>query len=139
MSVAPGMLLASSAAPGALAKDGNGEYSRYTGALVTAMRQPDLDIEQIVKNTRLAVTTATRGAQTPWSTSTLTGALRLFDAPDQSSVEPQAVEPNAGETEAPPPQEAAPARRRRQQAIDPSIAGKAAIGVMRGSIRQSPF
>lgn len=103
----PGMLLAYSAAPGALTKDGNGEYSRYTGALVTAMRQPGLDIVEILKTAGLAVTTATRRAQTPWSASALTGELRLFDAPDRS-----AVPPNAGEPEAL-PKEAAPAGQRR--------------------------
>jgi uncharacterized caspase-like protein len=94
----PGMLLAYSAAPGALTNDGNGEYSRYTGALVTAMRQPGLDIVDILKTAGLAVTTATRRAQAPWTASALTGALRLFDAPDQSSAPP-----NAGEPEALPP------------------------------------
>ena len=84
----PGMLLAYSAAPGALANDGKDEYSRYTGALVTAMRQPGLDIVDILKAARLAVTTASRNTQAPWSVSALSSAVRLFDAPDQSPAKP---------------------------------------------------
>jgi uncharacterized caspase-like protein len=76
----PGTLLAYAAAPGALADDGDGDFSLYTGALVTLMRQPGLDIEQIFKAVRLEVNKATNGAQTPWSASDLTANVRLFAA-----------------------------------------------------------
>jgi len=65
MDVPEGMLIASSAAPGALAVDGDASYSIYTGALVTAMRQPGLDMEQIFKAARLQVNQATGAARRP--------------------------------------------------------------------------
>jgi uncharacterized caspase-like protein len=76
----PGTLLAYAAAPGALADDGDGDFSLYTGALVTLMRQPGLDIEQIFKAVRLEVNKTTNGAQTPWTASDLTVDVRLFAA-----------------------------------------------------------
>ncbi|MDI1344347.1 MAG: caspase family protein [Pseudolabrys sp.] len=75
----PGMLLAFAAAPGALADDGDGDYSLYTGALVTQMRQPGLDIEQIFRAVRLEVNKATNGSQTPWMVSDLAAEVRLFE------------------------------------------------------------
>ena len=86
----PGMMLAYSAAPGMLSTDGDGDYSLFTGALVTAMRQPGLDMEQILKATRLAVNKATNGAQTPWMTSDLDVDVVLF-APPPSTPAPQAM------------------------------------------------
>ncbi len=79
--VADGMMVASAASPGAVSIAGDGTYSIYTGALVTFMRQPGLDMEQILKATRLQVNQATSGRQTPWMVSTLNVELRLFDAP----------------------------------------------------------
>ncbi|HLA20150.1 MAG TPA: caspase family protein, partial [Pseudolabrys sp.] len=84
---APGMLLAFAAAPGALAIDGDGEYSLYTGALVTMMREPGLDMEQIFKAVRLQINQTTAGAQTPWMVADLAIELRLFAA---TAAEPTA-------------------------------------------------
>lgn len=78
----PGMLLAFAAAPGALAIDGDGDYSLFTGALVTMLRQPGLDMEQIFKATRVQVNQTTSGAQTPWMVSALNLDMRLFAATD---------------------------------------------------------
>ena len=86
----PGTLLAFSAAPGALSIDGDGDYSLFTGALVTMMRQPGLDLEQILKATRLAVNKETSGAQTPWMVSTLGVDVGLFAA-TAATPEPKVV------------------------------------------------
>src|SRR5664279_941919 len=88
----PGMLLAYAAAPGAISDDGDGEYSLYTGALVTLMRQPGSDMEKIVKSTRLEVRKKTGGAQSPWMISALDGEVRLFDAPNQEAGEKPPVQ-----------------------------------------------
>lgn len=90
----PGTLLAYAVAPGALSIDGDADYSLYTGTLVTAMRQPGLDLEQIFKATRQQVNKATKGAQTPWTAAGLVVDVTLFSAP---TVEPPAL------AEAPPP------------------------------------
>ncbi|MCX7313226.1 MAG: caspase family protein [Alphaproteobacteria bacterium] len=96
MDLPDGMLLASAAAPGALAIDGDGDgdgdgsYSIYTTALVTFKRQLGRDMEQIFKATRVQVNQLTSGRQTPWMASTLTVDLRLFDAP-AAAAPPQQV------------------------------------------------
>ena len=120
----PGMLLAYAAAPGAVSSDSDGDYSLYTGALVTLMRQPGLDMEKIAKNTRLEVRKNTGGVQSPWMISTLEREVRLFEAPTQEADE-----------KAPPPQRAQ-SQRRRSRELD---AGRAAIGVMREILRRAPF
>jgi len=89
-SAIPGTLLAYAAAPGAIATDGDDDYSLYTGALVTQMRQPGLNIEQVFRKVRAQVSEATNGAQTPWSVSALDVAPRLFEA---SGVNAEANEP----------------------------------------------
>ena len=91
MDVPDGMLLASSAAPGSLAIDGDGPNSLYAAALVTFMRQPGLDMEQIFKATRVQVNQLTSGRQTPWMASTLTVDLHLFDAPTSAAPPQQAA------------------------------------------------
>jgi uncharacterized caspase-like protein len=88
MDVPDGLLVASAAAPGALAIDGDGPFSIYTTALVTFMRQPGLDMEQIFKAARVQVNQLTNGRQTPWMASSLTVDLRLFDAPAAASAAP---------------------------------------------------
>jgi len=97
MEAPAGMMIAFAAAPGAVSGEIEGPYSLYTGTLVTLMRQPGLDIEQIFKATRLQVNKVSTGAQTPWSSSTLAVGLKLFDAPGDGSPAPQAAAP------APPP------------------------------------
>jgi uncharacterized caspase-like protein len=86
-----GMLIAFAAAPGAVSGEIEGPYSLYTGTLVTLMRQPGLDIEQIFKATRLEVNRVSTAAQTPWTSSTLAVGLTLFEAP--LAAAPDAVPP----------------------------------------------
>src|SRR5215471_2009146 len=93
MDAPAGMTIAFAAAPGAVSGEIEGPYSLYTGTLVTLMRQPGLDIEQIFKATRLQVNKVSTGAQTPWSSSTLAVGLKLFDAPGDGTPAPQAAAP----------------------------------------------
>jgi len=76
----PELLLAFAAAPGAIAIDGDGDYSIYTGALVTLMRQPGLTLEQILKAVRLQINQTTGGVQTPWMAGDLSVDVSLFAA-----------------------------------------------------------
>jgi uncharacterized caspase-like protein len=112
MDAPAGMLIAFAAAPGAASGEIDGPYSLYTGTLVSLMRQPGLDIEQIFKATRLQVNKLSTGAQTPWSSSTLAVGLTLFEAPQgtpapasQAAAPPP---PPPGAPPAPVPQAAAP-------------------------------
>src|SRR5262249_9848380 len=99
-----GMLIALAAAPGAVSGEIEGPYSLYSGTLVTLMRQPGLEIDQIFKATRLQVNKVSTGAQTPWSSSTLAVGFKLFDAPGDGTPAPMA----AGPADAPAPAAAAP-------------------------------
>jgi uncharacterized caspase-like protein len=105
MDVPAGMLIAYAAAPGAVSGEIEGPYSLYTGTLVSLMRQPGLDIEQIFKATRLQVNKVSNGAQTPWSSSTLAVGFMLFEAPQVGATEPapQAAAPPAAPPGAAPP------------------------------------
>jgi uncharacterized caspase-like protein len=101
--VLPGMLIAYAAAPGAVAvdADGYGDYSLYTSMLVTQMRQPGLNLGQILKNTRIEVGKTTDNMQTPWTRSALHSQVVLFEAPAQD--EAQASPEEATEPKAKPP------------------------------------
>jgi uncharacterized caspase-like protein len=88
-----GMLIAFAAAPGAASGEIEGPYSLYTGTLVTLMRQPGLEIDQIFKGTRLQVNKVSTGAQTPWSASTLAVGFKLFDVPGDGTPAATATPP----------------------------------------------
>lgn len=74
-----GLLVAFSTSPGAVALDGEGAHSPYAAALVAAIREPGLPIEQMFKRVRLAVHDATGGQQIPWETSSLTTDFTFQD------------------------------------------------------------
>ncbi len=110
MDAPAGMMIAFAAAPGAVSGEIEGPYSLYTGTLVTLMRQPGLEIEQIFKAARVQVNKVSTGAQTPWTASTLAVGLKLFDAPGDGTPAPAAPPPVAAApaAPAPPPPSAAP-------------------------------
>jgi ABC-type transporter MlaC component len=73
MDASRGTLIAYATSPGDVAADGSGTNSPYTAALATAMRKPDLLVEQMFKQVRVSVQHRTKDAQTPWESSSLTG------------------------------------------------------------------
>jgi hypothetical protein len=70
-----GALISYSTAPNAVALDGNDRNSPYTKFLKQEIVKPNASLEQILKNTRSAVTKETSGAQTPWYESSITGEV----------------------------------------------------------------
>ena len=69
-----GTLIAYSTSPGRTAPDGPaGTNSYYTAALVQALAEPGLKVEDAFKKVRVAVHAKTNGAQTPWEHSSLLG------------------------------------------------------------------
>jgi uncharacterized caspase-like protein len=72
---ARGTLLAYATAPGSVAADGDGANGLYTEELLKALRLPDLKVEEVFKHVRVGVTNRSKGAQTPWESSSLTGDL----------------------------------------------------------------
>jgi hypothetical protein len=67
MQAAHGLLIAYATAPGSVASDGTGRNGTYTKHLLQYMTVPDLPVEQMLKQVRLAVEQETNGAQTPWN------------------------------------------------------------------------
>lgn len=96
---ASGSLVAFSAAPGQVASDGRGPHSPYTEALVRAIGEPGLSVEQVFKRVRVEVERKTSGAQTPWEESSLRGDFyfkRKVVAPTTARQKPSP--PKAGGT-----------------------------------------
>src|SRR5262249_45961116 len=83
-----GTLIAYATAPGKVAvdSDNQGTYknSIYTSALLEALGQPNLTIEQVFKRVRVKVATTTNDAQVPWESSSLTGDF-YFRPPTQAA------------------------------------------------------
>ena len=72
---ARGTLVAYATAPGSVAADGEGTHGLYTEELLKALRLPGLKVEEVFKQVRVGVTNRSKGAQTPWESSSLTGDL----------------------------------------------------------------
>jgi uncharacterized caspase-like protein len=72
---ARGTLIAYATAPGSVAADGEGANGLYTEELLQALRVPGLKVEEVFKRVRVAVAERSKGAQTPWESSSLTGDL----------------------------------------------------------------
>jgi len=72
---ARGTLVAYATAPGSVAADGDGTNGLYTEELLQALRVPGLKVEEVFKRVRIGVAERSKGAQTPWESSSLTGDL----------------------------------------------------------------
>ena len=72
---ARGTLVAYATAPGSVAADGDGANGLYTEELLQALRVPGLKVEEVFKRVRIDVASRSKGAQTPWESSSLTGDL----------------------------------------------------------------
>ena len=85
MDAPSGSVIAYAAAPGKVAKDGDGENSPYTAALARALVQPGLRIEDVFKQVRGTVAELTGGEQTPWENTSLFGDF-YFVPPDATET-----------------------------------------------------
>jgi formylglycine-generating enzyme required for sulfatase activity len=79
MNAPSGTLVAFSTAPGQVAEDGSGSNSAYTAALAKQIQEPGLLVEQVFKRVRSEVGSATKGTQTPWENTSLTGSFKFID------------------------------------------------------------
>jgi carboxyl-terminal processing protease len=75
-----GSFISYSTAPGDVAVDGNGANSPFSAALAEAIEKPGLDINDVFREVRADVMSATKGKQVPWDSSSLT-APYYFVAP----------------------------------------------------------
>ncbi len=84
-----GSFISYSTAPGDVAVDGAGANSPFSAALSEAIEKPGLDINDVFREVRADVMSATKGKQVPWDSSSLT-APYYFVAPaaDKEVVQP---------------------------------------------------
>ena len=73
MEAPKGTIVAFSTSPGKVAEDGSFRNSPYTKHLIKEMLVPNRPIESVFKATRRAVLEETRGRQTPWENTSLSG------------------------------------------------------------------
>ncbi len=71
---AEGSYVAFATAPGSVADDNpQGRNGRFSGALIAALAESGLELDQVFRRVRAKVSTATGGKQIPWSSSSVTG------------------------------------------------------------------
>jgi hypothetical protein len=93
MDAPTGTLIAYATAPDSVAADGAGKNGVYTSHLLRYMRTPGLTIENVLKQTRVAVLNETGRKQIPWEASSLTGDF-FFSGPSPApAAQPLAVLP----------------------------------------------
>ena len=101
MDAPTGSLVAYSTGPGDVAVDGDGTNSPYTLALSQVMQTPGLPAEKVFKLVRDAVREETKGEQTPWEESSMTGADFYFKIDASVTVgTTETTTPSASDTEA---------------------------------------
>ena len=94
MNAPSGSIIAYATSPGKVALDGRkGRNSVFTKNLLKNMSIPGLTIENILKNTRIAVIKATNKNQVPWESSSLTTNFR-FQTIDPPTPRPRADAPS---------------------------------------------
>jgi hypothetical protein len=87
---ARGTLVAYATAPGSVAADGDGKNGLYTEELLDALREPGLKVEEVFKRVRINVARRSKGSQTPWESSSLTGDL-VLNGPTNVTTAPVAA------------------------------------------------
>jgi uncharacterized caspase-like protein len=96
---AQGTLIAYATSPGSLAADGEGTNGIYTEALLQALSEPGLKVEEMFKRVRIAVAERTHNAQMPWESSSLMGDFIFNPKPDapQPAFDPAVLEARQAE------------------------------------------
>ncbi|NJO38929.1 MAG: hypothetical protein HC871_16685 [Rhizobiales bacterium] len=118
-----GTLIAYATEPGGVAADGVGGNSPYTLALAANMRRPGRAAEEVFRQVRIEVLAATDQQQTPWESSSLTGAFYFNEGDRDATLEVASLDPAASPAAPLPVVPAAPAlRQERDAAADPRIA-----------------
>jgi tetratricopeptide (TPR) repeat protein len=78
-SVSAGMLIAFATRPGQVAKDGTGDHSPFTAALLKYIATPNLEILDMLRRVRRDVLQETHGEQITWDNESLFGNVFLAD------------------------------------------------------------
>lgn len=80
-------LIAYATQPGAVAYDGRGRNGTFTEALLSHIRTPAQDINEMMIAVRKDVVARTGGQQIPWESSSLTRQFRFNDGPPSATPE----------------------------------------------------
>ncbi|WP_198590379.1 caspase family protein [Paracoccus zhejiangensis] len=80
-------LIAYATLAGDVARDGNGPNSPYTGALVSALNTPGLELYDLFRTVRYKVRSATDGLQLPWVSGSLPPGIVLNASIEESPAE----------------------------------------------------
>jgi uncharacterized caspase-like protein len=75
-----GTFYAYATAPNTVALDGTGTHSPFTGALLSHLEKPGIDLYELMRLVRTDVMAATGNRQVPWETGSLTGRVVLTAA-----------------------------------------------------------
>ncbi|MCH8998311.1 MAG: caspase family protein [Proteobacteria bacterium] len=92
VSTGVGMLIAYATQPDAVAADGAGRHSPFTGALLKHIAAPGLEVRQVLSRVRERVVRESGGRQVPWDNSSLTSDFYFAAKP------PEAKQPAAALT-----------------------------------------
>ncbi|MEQ1697380.1 MAG: caspase family protein [Hyphomicrobiaceae bacterium] len=96
----PDTLLVFAAAPGRTANDGEGQNSPFTTAILENIRQPDVEIELLMKRVTRDVVQATKGNQVPERLSRLTTEF-VFNASPAQTIPPKQARLPAAQSQIP--------------------------------------
>jgi uncharacterized caspase-like protein len=80
------MLIAFATRPGQVAKDGSGDHSPFTAALLKHIATPNLEILDMLRRVRREVLQETNGEQITWDNESLFGNVFLADAATRDSA-----------------------------------------------------
>jgi hypothetical protein len=85
-----GTMIAYATSPGRVAADGDTGNGLYTSELVQAIDMPSAKVEDVFKRVRANVVTRSKGEQTPWESSSLTGDFYFSSQPTTTPGTPPA-------------------------------------------------
>lgn len=93
MDAPTGSIIAYATAPGSTAADGIGNNGLYTSHLLDAMKIPGLSVEEVFKQVRIRVLDESKGAQTPWESSSLTGHFEFIEQSPRAQTDNGTIPP----------------------------------------------
>lgn len=96
-----GVLYLFSTLPGALARDGTGDYSPFNTSFVQALKRSDLSLKQQIAQIKSEMDASTAGTQIPWVADGLPGDLNLqsakaFKAPSKAQIDTMVAQRTRG-------------------------------------------
>jgi len=98
-----GSLVAYATSPGSVTIDGTDRNSIFTKHLLNNLKKPQLRIEEVFKNIRIAVGKETDNRQIPWESSSLTGDFYFFKkAPEHESLQKASAQKASAQNDSPP-------------------------------------